>query len=188
MSIFKRIDLDNYVQRKERRLALLSDFSTRRNTMWKVVIAEYFSQLKSENEPFLRTSTLDEDPVLTTGAPKFSTNVNDVFEVSLVTGAMGIAEDTIWIYNEGDAAWIAVKRMDPDEIEATTEAAFYEINGKLVIYVKKDTLTTPAELQYHYWRSLGATFVDDDSLLDILDKDFTNLADRLASLMLIGTD
>lgn len=188
-----RLDLDQYVNQKEPLLALLSDRDARRDTNWKIVISKYERSLIEGDNNFVKLSSMSEVTAPTTGTAKINTTVGDAYLVDLLAAASAIAGDMIWVYNGTTTKYEEVPRVKIEDIivggTGETVVGFFEINGKFALYIKESTFTTiPADLHYNYWRKLSYALAADGTVLDILEKDFTTLADELAELMLVGTD
>ncbi len=191
MSVFTRDDLDNYVKNAEPLLAFVSDFSTRRDTYWKVVMAEYGTELRASLNKFLLKDTFSMVTPPATGTAEIDTAVGDVFKVALDATHDGIYGNTILV---ADPAPYFKKcpRITYEELVLggtdETKLAFIETNGEIAIYSDDAEFTAPADVHYMYWRILGTALAAGGTLLDIIDTDFVKLADRLAQLMLTGLE
>lgn len=124
---------------------------------------------------FARSSTLSGTAPVS-GSPIIDTTIGDTYEVTLVTGAVKVAGDTIWVYNPTSGEYKTCPRVSIDAIlvggTGETIFGFYEVKGAIVIYMKNATFTTvPFKVQYDYWRKLTAVTTTSDAL-DILDTDF----------------
>lgn len=184
-----RDDLDNYVKEKEPILGKLTAYATLRDTYWKVVQAEYATELRTAKNPFVIGSTFTMAVPPATGTEEVNTTLGDVFIVALDPTHDGIAGDTILVADP--AAYF--KSCPRTTIELVTIGGaeetilgFIEAKGEIFIYAKEAEFTAPADVHYYFWRILDASLPLGATVLDILEADFTRLADRLTELMLIG--
>lgn len=188
MITFDRDALDAELKRRKPELALRSDFTALRVSAYKQALADYRKQLVAENHKFARASTLALVTAPSTGTAKLNTNVGDCYEIALDADAEEVADNHIFIVQS--SLLKHTPRMTLDEIVAggtgETITAFFENKGKIVLYVKDATFTSPADVHYNYFRVFDGAPSTGATALDILSDNFSAIVD--ATLLYINLE
>lgn len=153
----------------------------------KMAMSEEWDEMIAADDPFTKASTLSEVTAPSTGTEKINTTIGDVFLVSLLAGAERILDDTIWIFKSATGEYEAAPRIDIDAMiiggAGETVVGFYEVNGKVAIYIKEATFTTPpADFHYNYRRVPTMPAADGDPL-DIPPTRFSSLCSKISAFM-----
>jgi hypothetical protein len=178
---YTRDQFDARLQDLEDALSNYADFDTRRDREFGIVIGEYWKELLTANDDFVRDSNFA-SPV-STGTETINTTIGDFFEIALPTGQVRIAGDTIFL-KQGTAKFMPVSRITLADIDtATTHIGFYENKGKIILYAKEGEFIAPGSLVYNFYRWLDNVLALGTSVLDIKPEDFEMLAGRVSERM-----
>lgn len=178
-------DLDAELKKEQQLLANFADFTARRTRCYQDVLAEYQESLAQSDDIFVRADNIDTPTAL--GTEKVNTSTGDVYSVALPSDARRIAGNNIMVELAASATFVNVPRMSWDTIIASggsqTPYAFWEKNGKLLIYVK-DTgaFVNTASVVFTYYRKLDAT-VTTGTALDIKPQDFSQIVSDTLTLI-----
>lgn len=178
---YTRDQLDARLTDLESSLSNYADFDTRRDRDFGIVIGEYWKELITANDDFIRDSNFSSP--LSTGMETVNTTIGDFFEIALPTGQVRIAGDTIFL-KQGTGTFFPVPRITLADIDtATTNIGFYENKDKIIIYAKEGEFAAPGSLVYNFYRWLDNVLTLGSSVLDIKPEDFEMLAGRVSERM-----
>lgn len=188
MTEFTRLELDDEMKRRNRELANLADFATRRSVAYRKTIADLQALLIAEKDPWVIGSTWS-GTAPASGAAVANTGTGDIFRIVYPTGCAYVIEDSI-LFVQGTTLKLAT-RIDPDSILLTgtdaTTCAFWEEKGAIIAYVKDGEIPTPPfDLRFSFVRELDAVPAADATILDFRPERFDLVVTRTMEYMLEG--
>lgn len=190
MITYTRDELDLKIKLTDPPLEENAAFSVRRDLGWKQFMAEYSVSLRNEEDTHIIANTFSAATPPDTGAEKVDTIIGDAYKVEdLPADFEGVRGDKIWIKNGTDL--IELPRITFEDIIVTggeTTLAFTENVTALgvrevLIYSEQGAFADDSDVHFEYFRTLGYTFVDGDSELDIREGDFQEAAEKTAEYM-----
>jgi len=184
---FTFAEFDAELKRRKPSLATNSDFNTLRNNGFKQAMSKYQAKLIENDDTHVRSGTWDLGTPPTTGAtPKLNTDIGDVYELALATGAEAVADNTLFI-KVGTTYLAAAKKENFGDIVLSgteeTVVAWYMNKDKIMLYVKEGTFAPPAEVQYNYYRTLDTDTSTSTAFLDILSNDYGTIVEDTLSFI-----
>lgn len=171
---FTIADLDQALKDLAPQWADSASFTVRRTSAAKQALAQYYKALRDSNDTWARADTLS-GTAPSTGAAKVTTTNGDVFEIALVTGALSVADDSIFL-SQGTTEFQIVPRMNIASIlqgSTPTKYAFYENNGFIILITDDSGFTPPGVVHYSYWRTPTIDTSISTNPVDVRPEDFT---------------
>lgn len=184
MITFTIADLDQALKDRNPAWADSASFAARRTAAAKQALGIYYDNLRSTNDLWARSSTLGGSAV-STGTQVVDTTVSDVYHVTLPTGQLGVADNTIFV-QQSTGTFLEVPRMSIDSIVlgvSATTIAFWENNGEIILYDKDGQFTAPGNLHYNFWRNPAIDCSLSTNTVDIRPQDFTSFVDSVLSYL-----
>jgi hypothetical protein len=152
----------------------------------KVALSQNQANYMQTNDSFGKSNTLGGTAPTTGSTPTISTTAYDVFQIAIISGAIKVADNSIWVEIQSTGTFLEVTRIEIDNYVVTGGSAtvygFYETNGFINLVVKDATFTPPARVHYNYWRGLTPTASTSDPL-DIKPQDFSTFCDAVQAVI-----
>jgi hypothetical protein len=175
--------LRNAILRQRPSWANLADFEDRLEENYPRVMADLEDQLDGEGDPFILATTQVEATAPEITDEVVDTTVGDTAILELLPAARKVYGDSIFVFDPSSDDFLVVPRMSFDELVLSGDdeivAAFEEMKGLVNVYFKQGTFTLPTDVHYRYNRALDVELDSDGDVLDIRNKDFSFVVQRM---------